>query len=256
VVHGGPLPQPPVIVYQMAKVGSSSIVSALRRSGLPAFHVHRMSHEHLERLRGARRGLGWSVDGVPPHDVVGLALHDHVIARGRPARVVTVVREPIGRNLSSYFEHLDAIWQTPDAHRVIPVERLCEGFLERFTHDEPLTWFDDELRAVVGLDVYDHRPPHEGAVVVPGARADVLVLRSEADDRVKADALEAFLGRPGIALRPTNVTAAKPKGAAYREFQARLRLPPAYVDRMLASRYTQHFYTPDEREALYRRYTR
>src|SRR5882672_2811024 len=105
VLHGNPFRSVPVIVYQMAKVGSSTIASALRRAGLPVFQVHRMRAEHLAQLRARRHALGWSVPPVPPHDLVGLLLNERLLSKGGRAKVITLVRDPIARNLSSYFEH-------------------------------------------------------------------------------------------------------------------------------------------------------
>jgi len=240
----------PVIVYQMAKVGSSAVVEALHARGLPVFHVHRMNREHLERMRAERAALGWFIPPVPPHDRLGLRLRDGVVARGRPAKVITLVRDPIARNLSSYFEHLDAIWNRPAAYASVPIDELHRGFVERFRHDEPLTWFDDELRAVFGIDVYAHPFPASGHLRVE----DLLIVKSELDDAAKCVAIGDFLGIRDLSLHAVNVTERKAKGEVYRQFISTLRLAPAYVEHMLDARYTRHFYNDAEREAMRRRY--
>ena len=240
----------PVIVYQMAKVGSSAIVDALERHRLPVFHVHRMNPEHLLHLREERRRLGWEIRPVPPHDQLGTLLNRKVVRRGRRARVVTLVREPIARNLSSYFEHLDPIWHTKDAHQSIPVEELCRGFVERFLHTEPLTWFEDEMLPVLGIDVYAHPFPEEGHDVLRKERVDVLVLKCESSDEAKSAALSRFLGIDGIAVRRANETASKEKGAAFQRFRQTIRLSHSYIEDMLSSRYSRHFYSEAERRRL------
>lgn len=237
----------PILVYQMAKVGSSSVARALEARGLPVFHLHRMSREHLERLRATRAALGWLVAPAPPaHDLLGLQLQENVVARGRRAKIITLVRDPIARNFSSYFEHLDAIWHTPDAHTAIPLEELYRGFAERFPHEEPLTWFDDELRPVFGIDVYEHPFSASGTLRV----GDLLVLKSELDDLSKAAAIGDFLGIRRLSLPPVNVTGWKTKGEMYRRFVSTVPLESTYVDRMLNARYTRHFYSDGERETM------
>jgi len=240
----------PVIVYQMAKVGSSAIVDALERRRLPVFHVHRMNPEHLLHLREERRRLGWEIGPVPPHDQLGTLLNRKVVRRGRRARVVTIVREPIARNLSSYFEHLDAIWHTKDAHQSIPVEELCRGFVERFLHTEPLTWFEDEMLPVLGIDVYARPFPEEGHDVLRTERVDVLILKCESSDEAKSAALSRFLGIDGITVRRANETVSKEKGAAFQRFRHAIRLSPSYIEDMLSSRYCRHFYSEEERRRL------
>jgi hypothetical protein len=241
-----------VLVYQMAKVGSSAIVNALTRQRLPVFHVHRMNPEHLTSLREERRHLGWRVGPIPPQDELGMRLNRQVLQRGRRARVVTIVREPISRNLSSYFEYLDAVWRTREAHQSIAMEELCRGFVERFTHSEALTWFDDEMLPVLGVDVYAHPFPDEQ--VIRTDRVDVLILKSESSDEAKSAALSRFFGIDDIVVRRSNETRSKSKGETFLRFRQTIRLSREYVDEMLSARYTRHFYSPEERERLARSY--
>lgn len=244
----------PVIVYQMAKVGSTAVVEALAGHGLPVFHVHRMNPEHLERMRETRRTHGWFIPPVPYFDRLGLRLYEKVIRRGHRARIVTLAREPIARNLSSYFEHLDAIWKTEDAHLSIPVEMLCSGFAERFTHLEPLTWFEDEMLPVLGIDIYDQPFGAEGHRTIRTDQFDVLILKTEISDEIKSAALSRFFGIEDIVVRRSNETSLKLKGAAFLQFAAAIRLSTSYVDEMLNARYTRHFYSQSERDALRQRY--
>lgn len=241
----------PILVYQMAKVGSSSVVAALEARKLPVFHLHRMNREHLERMRAERAALGWLLPPIPPHDLLGLRLRDQLVARGRPAKIITLVRDPIARNFSSYFEFLDAIRNVRDAHATVPLEELHRGFVERFPHDDALTWFDDELRPVFGIDVYEHPFPASGHL----RAGDLLILKSELDDTTKSAAIAKFLGLRNLTLQPANVTESKTYGEVFRRFTSTIRLDPAYVDRMLNARYTRHFYTDAERETMRRKYT-
>lgn len=235
----------------MAKVGSSAIVEELTRHHLPVFHVHRMNPEHVTALREQRRRLGWEVGPIPPNDELGMRLNRDILQRGRTAKIVTIVREPIARNLSSYFEHLDAIWHTRDAHESIPIGDLCRGFLERFTHSEPLTWFDDELRPVTGVDVYAHPFPDER--VIRTERIAVLILKAEDGNEAKSAALSDFLG-VDIVVRRSNETRSKSKGDAFLRFRQALRLSREYVEEMSGARYTRHFYSASERQQFARLY--
>lgn len=242
----------PTIVYQMAKVGSSAIVYALTRTGRPVFHVHRMSAEHLERMRQQRRALGWTDRPMPVHDRMGLMLREKIVRRGRRAKIVTLVRDPIARNFSSYFEHLPYIWGRPDAH-LIPLDQLIRGFVDRFPHADALTWFDDEMLPVLGVDVYAHPFPSSGYLTIPGDPFDVLILKTEGSSEMKRAALSEFLGFETPPIERENVTASKEIGDVYREFTRTIRLSPAYVDAMLDARYTTHFYNAAERDAIRKR---
>jgi hypothetical protein len=245
----------PILVYQMAKVGSSTIVAALEKAGLPVVHVHRMDAAHLERMRAARRALGWSEAPLPAHDLLGLRIRRTLFERGGRAKIVTLVRDPIARNFSSYFEHLDAIFGTVKAYAHVPMQTIVDGFLQRFPHDDALTWFDDELLPVTGVDVYAQPFPAGGHTTIHAANVDVLILKSELPDAEKSAALSAFLGIPPPALQAINRTADKAKGAPFQEFVRSARPDDAYLDRMLESRYARHFYSAAERAAFRRRFT-
>jgi hypothetical protein len=245
----------PVIVYQMAKVGSSSVVAALQATRLPVFHVHRMDAGHLRKMREHRRALEWLIPPVPAHDDLGLRLREELIDRAGRAAIVTLVREPIARNISSYFEHLDIIWNRPNAHESVSLELLLEGFRRRYTHEEPLTWFDDEMLPVTGIDVYAHPFPASGHLVVRREKIDLLMMKSELPDGTKAETLSQFLGMRGLALAPANRTSVKTKGLVYRQFLDALQLDDAYVEQMLENRFARHFYTSAELDSLKRRYT-
>ncbi|MCU1245806.1 MAG: hypothetical protein JWN02_1716 [Acidobacteria bacterium] len=238
----------------MAKVGSTAVVDCLTRAHLPVFHVHRMDADHLRRLRDRRMALGWDVGPVPAYDRLGLLLNERLLQAGRSAKIVTLVRDPIARNLSSYFEHLDEIWHTVDASRVVPMDDLHRGFLERYPHDESLTWFDEELLPVTSVHVYDHPFPAAGHLRLEVGRLDLLILKSELPNETKRLALSAFLGTNLPFFSEANRTAEKSHGATYERFRRSLRLPPEYVDRMLDSRYCRHFYSADERKALRLKY--
>ena len=237
----------------MAKVGSTAVAAGLERARLPTFHVHRMDAEHLYRMREERRALGWFVPPVPHHDRVGLRLRRELLARGGRAAIVTLVREPIARNISSYFEHLDFIWQRRNAHESVSVDVLIEGFRTRFPHHEPLTWFDDEMFRVTGLDVFQQAFPECGHLIVSNENLELLVMKSELPNNMKAAILSNVACR-SLSLSVANLTSTKPKGAVFQKFMSRLRLDPCYIDEMLESRYAKHFYTEAERAAFRNKY--
>jgi hypothetical protein len=238
----------------MAKVGSTAVLEALQRRRLRPYHVHRMNAEHLARILEHRRAKGWFEAPLQPHDRYGPGLNESIIRPGKRIRVVTLVRDPIARNLSSYFEHLDAIWSTRDAHEKIAMDELCRGFFERYTHDEPLTWFDDELLPVLGIDVYQHPFPAEGHLVIRTPRCELLILKAELGDAEKSAALSRFFRMRGIDVRRANDTVAQSNGAAFRRFVEAIRITPEYAEGMLESRYMRHFYSDEERAALRRRW--
>ena len=256
---------PPLLIYQMGKVASATLHHSLRAAPeLAVFHVHRMSPANIERDRAAyaRRGITLS-----PDNALGLALHERLCGAdsdgprsGPPARIVTLVREPIGRNVSAFFQNLDRFVARPDAHATLSTDELREAFVERFPHDEPLTWFDHEWGPVLGLDPWRYPQPRDrGWQHVTVGRWDLVWMRHDLPDADKLRLLQRAWELPGLDAaveHPVvrNRAADKPYAAAYARFLAQVRLPEALVEAAYASRYATHFLPADERARLRRRW--
>lgn len=236
----------PVLVYQVGKVGSSTIYYSLKAAGIKCEHLHRMVPENIERIAEERRAAGLPVKD----ERLGLALNDR-LRRGRDrVRVVTMVREPVSRNISAFFQNL-ADYYGGDPLGSIPVEEAIRRFLEEYPHHVPIEWFETEFARSTGISVFDHPFPHsdQWMKIVEG-RFEILVLRVEASDRVKKEAIEAFLGIGELDLVRANVGQGKEYAALYEDFRRRVRLPEEYVDRLLNAPYSRHFYSGAELEEI------
>src|SRR5207248_1499837 len=100
------------------------------------------------------------------------------------------------------------LWQTRDAHEEIGLERLLAEYEDRFPHERVLNWFDDEYKAVLGIDVYAHPFPREaGFLRIDSGPYEVLLMRHDLDDRVKEKCLASLVGVPRVSLAPKNVGA-------------------------------------------------
>lgn len=241
---------PTVLVYQMMKVGSSTIAAALRAfGGLNVFQVHLMNADNIVRWRAAMRRfpLARFQTGID----TGTLLYKGLVEPGRKLKIITLVRDPIARNCSFYFHNLDVLLETEAAHENVALGRLVAEFQNKFDHRGCLKWFDSEFKRVLGVDIYEHPFPHDkGHARVTNERYDILVLRTDLDDASKKRCVEEFLGIEGLSLVPRNVGSQKPYAAAYRKFLDALELPESYVDEMLDSEYTRHFFSPDEIASL------
>ena len=83
----------------------------------------------------------------------------------------------------------------------------------------------------------------------------MLLMRLELDDVDKECAIADFLGEPSFSMQSANVGESRDYADGYRRFKREARLPPDYVERKLASRYAQHFYSAEERREIARRWT-
>jgi hypothetical protein len=267
----------PILVYQMGKVGSSSIRNSLFRCPHPTTRLVLMSHEFLPvRNRDPER---LDVDPGDLDDVLREIAHDERVFRrfslrqrlgwrlrerlyaeriyrayvqpGRPLRVITLVREPVAHNISMFFQLRSHYIEDPATRAAWDIDEHIAIFLERYIHSRPLTWFDSEFRPMLGVDVYCQPFSYDrGYARISRGPVDVLVLRCELDDDAKARAIGDFLGLEHFEIVRSNVTEQKSYGRQYAEFKRRISVPGALLEKLYESKYARHFYSTEKRAEL------
>lgn len=227
------------LVYTMGKVGSTSVLRALERAEVPVFHIHR-----LELTRLVEKALKSLSEGrLPPgHISTSMAIRDRVLNRRTEYLIVTLVREPVSRNLSAFFENLDDFRK--DIRDINDPDSVFAAFLEAYPHDGPLTWFDRELRDQLGVDVYRHPFPKEVRFLyIEDER--ILIFRDDCPDNVKGSVLSDILRR-NITVSRENVGTEKSYSKLYQQVQSRAAYPEALLNRLYNSKYARHFWTDEE----------
>lgn len=245
----------PILVFQMGKVGSTAVYAALKARALPVDHLHLLTG--LDALEASMR---WSYED--PSTTLA------EIERGRRFReridgdpgtrwnIITMVRDPVARNVSAFFEGLHQI--VPGARdRVVTMDELGDAFLNRFSHAAPTTWIQSQLTPVFGIDPFTTPFPHSaGFQILEGERARVLIIRSEDLSACFETALQSFLGLKIRALPKANVSENKWYAPLAAEFSQSFEMPQHYLDEMYGSAYARHFYTPEELARFESRYKR
>jgi hypothetical protein len=226
----------PVFVFQMGKVGSRSIVDSLMRcySGV-------VVHRHFIT------GDDWKAGRM-------LELSES----GKPLKIISPVRDPIGRNVSAFFHFIEGRTGQASDRTGCTVEELVDLFISNSDLDEveenrammdhamPIEWFDENIKKYFNIDIYDKEFPSSGYDVYKNKNIELLVLRIDVDDRVKEKIVREFLGFNDFVLSNTNVAKDKKYAKKYNEFKKNAVLPDEYLDEMCSSKYFRHFYSDDE----------
>ena len=242
----------PVIVYQMGKVGSSSISQSLKTQlDCPVFHVHRMNLQNISAVDKEYKHAGQ----MPPDETAGIFLGTHVISKNRPARIISLVREPVERNISAFFQNYKRFVGQKYQPLAVELDQLIDRFLTSYNHDVPLTWFDIEMKATTSIDVYQYPFPFDkGYTIIRKPPYELLVIKLETRDHVKEEAVKKFLELDRFELNRHNVGQNKNYALTYQDFKKHIRIPAHYIVRMCASRYTTHFYSAGEIEQIIRKW--
>jgi hypothetical protein len=172
--------------------------------------------------------------------------------------VITLVRDPVARCVSEFFDLLDQTipcWEDRFAAGNLKAGYLVDRLPYYPGNETVFTWFDDQMRSVFGVDVFeDECEVKEGYRVYTTGKRPVLLIRLEDVDWAFAPAIEEFLGVSGVTLARENVADDRPGAALYRELQS-TPLPEDYVDRMYRSAVARCFYSEEELSRFKLRWT-
>jgi len=219
---------PPVFIYQMGKVASSSIHHSLKKQYPGAVaHAHHIGNSN------------WASE-----------LFYEWYKSGHPIKIISPVRDPIGYNISAFFQNFENITGTPFSESKHTTEELIDLFLEKNNHDLPLEWFDLNIRKHFNIDVYDRAFPDNGSQTYQSNNVSLLVFRIDISDDKKEEAIQKFLDLPGFRLHNRNISSEKSYHQDYQKFKNRLKLPTAYLNKMQESKFFRHFYTEQDRAKI------
>ncbi len=277
----------PVLVFQVGKVGSASIVNSLTKAGIYALHVHSIESFLQFNYKSSLPPFRFTED------------EDRYIrdkfAKMKKLRIITAVREPIARDLSQFFQKFGELSEMFRTYNMIGDEDLydtCLKYLDTsissiyepgtqeilpkykglfrnggsfrshvlsgIQHGKLFDWFDLELKSVFGVDVYDYPFDKEkGYVIIENENVDVLVYRLE-----NLNDLEGVIGDfvgcgTDFRLESRNISSERVYGDFYNEFRNRLRLPQEYIDFYYKGNpRMDHFYSEDEKQQFLSKWTR
>lgn len=259
-----------LLVYQMGKVGSSTVVRSLRslKPDMSVHHVHMLAPEGIERFEAFVRERFHKNPKLTMSQRARLVKHLAVVKHlrkqldrthlDRKWKVVTLVRDPVARNLSGFFEILDLQLKYDLEKKVMTksidelVAELNELFLDEYPdHELPLVFFNSELERVFGIDVYNTPfPKSKGFKIYKNKNIEILILRLENLAERAREAFEEFLGIEGLTLKRLNIGSEKCYAQVYRDFLDKIKLPESYLQKMYRSKYATHFYSHEEIQAF------
>ena len=252
----------PIVVYQPGKVGSWAVYASLKDLGLPhpVYHAHFLTgFEELEAMMKVRLADPTeSLEQLARDRQVQQALQERAAVAWN---VVTLVRDPVARSISTFFQTLDGFYPQVQAQYragALPIDLLHRRFFEiGFNQVSPDHWFDEQLRPVTGIDVFTVPFPWEqGYEIIRQDRLTLLLIRTESLMNCAAGAFWNAFGIPGLRLSRHNTADQKWYRDLYRQFTDTLVLPQNFLEFMYDSRTARHFYSPTEIESLRVRWTR
>ena len=180
--------------------------------------------------------------------------------------MICPVREPIARDVSAFFYfHCQG---NPELVENTNLGELEELFLtdsrpKKFyshppysnapaEHSWTLNWFDEHFKPLTRIDVYRQPFPIDRKwQVYRRGFTRVLVYRIDLERSEQAKLISRFLGIKLDEMRSSNVARNNKNYAElYSRFRESVKLPEQYIRRMHDSRFAQHFWSPEELNAM------
>ena len=214
----------PVIVYQMGKVGSSSIYHPLKKAyhGVVA-HTHQFN----------QNAWYWEVR----------KLHELFYSgKQKKFKIISLMREPVGRNVSEFFHRFTQYAGIPIKESTLSLEEIKVRFLDNLDHDFPLDWFDKNFKLHFEIDVYKKPFGEQGFSFYETENIQILLMKHDLSDKKKEALVNNFLGINRFKIQVRNVGDKKDYSATYKKFKSEVNLPNWYLQKMYDSKYYKHFY--------------
>ena len=246
-----------IFVFQMGKVGSNSVFAAIEKSleeskkgryfvdGEGRIHIYENSKYTLTSC----------------HRIVDLrGFYGSMLlwrARlGLPLAVICPIREPIARDISGFINAY-CPFKAADLLANTDLRGLEELFLTDdrptrcfFGHQFALNWFDEHLKPLTGIDVYQKPFPIDRKwQTYSRGFIRVLLYRVDLPRSEQTKLISRFLGIRLDDVRLKNASKDGDYAKLYAQFCESAKLPEQYVRRMHDSRFAQHFWSLEELKA-------
>jgi GT2 family glycosyltransferase/Flp pilus assembly protein TadD len=245
----------PIIIYQMGKVGSTSVKSSLENLNLsnPVYQIHFLSWKTVKEVE--KFYLHKPHVKFPGHIIQSKTLRKLIDQNDKSLRwkIITLVRDPVARKISDIFENIDRDLPYLSGKEEAEAETLIEGHIKRLfqkfdeSTDYANCWFDREIKDVFNFDIYSIPfNKNEGYQIYETDTADILLIRLENLSEMFSIALSNFMNIDNASLIKGNIAENKSYRTLYRRILNNISIPIEILDKVYASRYARHFYTHNE----------
>jgi len=233
-----------VLVYNPGKVGSTSVTYSLKKSlpWLPATHIHFLTQSRLEACKQSGK---WPFNLIMA-DRTNLVLQQHP---DKTIKIITLVRDPIGRDLSGIFQGPTEYFPNKDESKITADDII--DLITQFDHSYIADWFDGEFKEYLNFDIYSQPFDKEkGYTIYQHEGIDILCIKLERLSEVYPEAVSKLLGTKRNILRNKNEGDSKALSTLYSTVKKRFKIEEPRLREIYNSKFMQTFYTNEEIESF------
>lgn len=235
------------LVFNVGKVGSSTLFYKLLDSGLNAFHAHYLTDEYFIKTKSKDK---YFLESKSRFD-------DYLRSKSDiKLRIITVIRDPIARDVSTFFHTLrEKLLIQPELGVEMEVDKLLKDFVPCHTqsdedHFVTENWFRDEFSIFTGINVEEYPfDKSKGYSIIKKKNIELLVIKLEVLSEIGNQALNEFIG-DGIInlnnLENKNVTNNEFDPNLYLRFREQYSIGSETEKKLSDSAFINHFYSKSE----------
>ena len=225
------------LVYSRGKTGTTTIYNSLVKHFAILFQIHtlnqRIINEQLKKFKEFKSPY--------PSAIVGSKYLVKRLKDYKRIDIVTVVRDPISIEISSYFQNKDKYDFSFDSQ-----EELINYLRNREFEDG--TWFDNEIKEVFGIDIFEEAfDERKGYSIMEKDNVRILLMKLEKLNDVGDLALSKFFNQE-IQLVNSNLGKQKNYENEYSWVKDNFTVSDEILNHAYNSKYCRHFYTDKEIE--------
>lgn len=233
-----------VIVYQMGKVGSSSIEKALHERGVHVIHMHKISNSDVffydPSIVGATKKIRIKVMQIFVSAIIGM----------KKCKVITIVRDPMDRTISQMFHHIDILiyahTKKDSRAELTPYQLFSEIFHSDIMIDYTNKWMEKEFNRSMCVDFSEGEFDKElGYGRLLGKKKDILVVRFESIQGLEK-VIGDFVGLSCFYLSKANRGSHKWYADLYKNFYSEFKVDSFIFELMYNNSYCDKYYSSSD----------
>jgi len=244
----------PILVYQMGKVGSTTISKTLSNLNIKnsIYHVHYLSKHRIDEAIVEYKNLKTSV--VPMHLRRSKYLANKFNFKEDKIKIITLTREPIARIISGFFQNISYFspevvhgYNTIDSD--LAFKKVKNNIINYdINSEDAATWFDREFKEALGIDIYNFEFPKEkGYQIIKKNNIECLIIKMEKLNDIGIKAISEFLSiNENSKLEHTNIGSEKEFALDQKKLKNDLHFDEQILQYIYSSKYMKHFYTDEE----------
>ena len=242
---------PPILVYQMGKVGSSTVCRSLETTSLlpnSVLHLHFLSKDLAEHRKVHERA---GIFPPPYHIYLGEAVQKTLANRKNfPIKVISLVREPIAFVVSDIFQNPHFASESLQASTGLIDPQRVSAYVEKELRNVNsfaylYEWFDRELKTVFDIDVFKTSFPVDvGYKSYSEGSVEALIIRLEDLSEKGPKVISEFLDLDDrLVLKRSNIRSESDTRGAYQEVLKRISVDLLLREEIYEHNFVRHFYS-------------